>query len=329
MKEPKDISDFGEKVASRLQSVKILINASNGIFDKETSYSIDERVKRLNKESAEKSIKEYKSLLHILEEEGIPLSNIPTGIRKIIGLNYYRLEKWQEAVDELLVYVQAEHKDADALLILSLCQINLKTPQNALKYLKTIIAIDSQNAIAFNYWGVALKHIYNKTKDVDCLRQAVEKYQKAAEIKSSYYDAIHNKATALEDLHIETKELVYLNQSIEKYEEAIKIKPDFSQPHFNYSSALIFLFHAKQEPTILDEALMHGKKVIELDPEDKNIHYNIACAYSLKKNKIEMLKSLKIVFEFDSKYKTMARDDNDFENFMNDPDFIAITEENA
>ncbi len=327
----KKIGDLSEKALSQLQTVNKSAESTKNQFkqepDAESLHSIEDRIKQINEEDAKNSIKEYEELLFIMEAEGIPLNKIPADIHKSIGFNYYRLKRWQNAIDELLVYIKNESNDIEALLLIGLSYIYQKTPQNALEYFKNITAIDSRNAFTFNYWGVALKHIYNKTKDSDCLKQAIEKYQKAAEIKPGYYDAIHNCATALEDLHIETNKLDYLNQSIKKYEEAINIRKDFSQPHFNFCSALIFFFHAKQESSILDDALMHGKKVLELDPNEKNIYYNIACVYSLKEMKNEMLKSLKEVIEFDSKHKKMAREDKDFEKYREDPDFIALTKE--
>ena len=325
------IDGLSEKALSQLQTVKKSLKSINDQFKQasgeEALDSADEGIKRIDEEDAGKCTEEYREFLNIMVAENISLRIVSGDVRKGIGLCYYRLQEWQKAVDELLTYMEDDPGDTEALFSIASCYQKLKNHKKAAEYFEGVIKIDAQNPAAFCNWGVALKHLYNNTRDVDCLRQAIEKYKRAAEIKPNYYDAVHNQATALEDLHIETKELDYLRESIKKYEQAIEIKPDFSQPHFNFSSALIYLFHALQEPAILDDALKHGYRVIELDPQDRNIYYNIACAYSLKEMKAQMMEALEKAIESDGVHKKMARQDRDLAKYHDDPDFITLTEE--
>lgn len=325
------IDGLSEKALFQLQTVKKLIESINDqlkqIFDEGASNAVDEAVKRIDEGDARKCTEEYREFLNIMVAENISSPVVSGYVRKVIGLCYYRLQEWQEAADELLAYIKDEPGDAEALFSIASCYQKLKNHKEAAEYFEGVVRVDPRNPAAFCNWGVALKLLYNNTRDVECLRQAIEKYRRAEELNPDYYDAVHNQATALEDLHIETKELDCLRESIKKYEQAIEIKPDFSQPHFNFSSALIYLFHALKKPAILDDALKHGYTVIELDPHDKNIYYNIACAYSLKEMKAQMMDALEKVIESDSAHKKLAREDRDLAKYHDDPDFITLTEE--
>ncbi len=89
--------------------------------------------------------------------------------------------------------------------------------------------------------------------------------------------------------------------------------------------AMILLFHAERKSIILDDALMHAIRAVKLCPENRSYYYNVACVYSLKEMKKEMLKQLKEVIDLDSKHKKMAREDEDFTKYRDDPDFIILT----
>jgi len=73
---------------------------------------------------------------------------------------------------------------------------------------------------------------------------------------------------------------------------------------------------------------MHGYRSLKLDPEDKNIYYNIASAYSLKEIKIEMIEALEKAIDFDCKHRKIAGNDRDFAMYKDDPDFIALINDN-
>lgn len=205
------------------------------------------------------------------------------------------------------------------------CYQKLRDHKKTAEYNESIIRIDAQNSFAFYNWGVALRLLYMETKDSDYLEQAIEKYRRAIEIRSDYYEAYHDWGNVLDLTYTRTNELVYLKQAIEKYKKAIDIKADYPQAHFNLTYALTLLFSAERKLAILDDALMHAKKALECRPERRDYCYNIACVYALKEIKQEMLAYLKDAIEFDSKHMNMAREDNDFATYFDDPDFVTLT----
>lgn len=66
-------------------------------FQIEDLNSIEKRIMGIDKEDAKKSIVEYEQLVHMLKAEGVCAGNISADIYKSIGLNYTRLEQWQNA----------------------------------------------------------------------------------------------------------------------------------------------------------------------------------------------------------------------------------------
>lgn len=65
-------------------------------------------------------------------------------------------------------------------------------------------------------------------------------------------------------------------------------------------------------------------KAIEIDSDNFSAWYNKACAYSLKRDKENMLKNLVKAIELDPDFKEKAKRDEDFKNFWDDEDFKKI-----
>jgi tetratricopeptide (TPR) repeat protein len=292
MKDSKKTTDLSEKAISQMQNVEKHLASTRELLKKtpniETLISIDERVRQIDKIDANKTIEVYEKLLTIMESENIFRNKIPHDILKFIGFNYYRLEKWQRALDEFLVYIDDEREDTEILYSIAYCYGRLKNPQKAAEYYETLTKINSQIPSAFNNWGAALVAIYRETKDIN-----------------------------------------YLKLAIEKQKKAVVIKPDYSGAFNNLGGAYATLYHIEKNSTLLDEGLKYSKKALEVDPENRAINYNIACIYSLMQKSEEMLVALKKAIEHASYYRSVARDDEDFKNYLNNPKFIALTKEQS
>ncbi len=79
-----------------------------------------------------------------------------------------------------------------------------------------------------------------------------------------------------------------------------------------------------------DEAIDAMKKSIELQPEFASAYYNLACFYAIDNMKTEMLFHLKKSIELDkyTNYREMAENDEDFDRFIEDDDFLEIVKAN-
>lgn len=77
-----------------------------------------------------------------------------------------------------------------------------------------------------------------------------------------------------------------------------------------------------------EEAVEAIKKSIALKPDFASAHYNLACFYAKMEQKEDMLTSLQQAIELDeySNYREMASNDDDFEAYDIDDDFLAIVE---
>lgn len=75
-----------------------------------------------------------------------------------------------------------------------------------------------------------------------------------------------------------------------------------------------------------NEAINCYEKTIEIKP-DKDF-YNLACMYSLQTKKQKSLSHLeKAILLNPTKYKPMAKQDEDFKNLWEDKDFLALVGE--
>jgi tetratricopeptide (TPR) repeat protein len=257
--------------------------------------------------------------------EDNPASNIPADTHKAAGLNYFCLEQWQNAIYELSLCLRNDPKDTEVLFCIGSCYGKLGKHKQAAEHYEAITKTDAQSSSAFYSWGVALRLLYMETKDSEYLKQAKEKYESAIKFKPDCPEAFHDLGNVLDLTYVKTNELAYLKQAIEQYKKAIEFRADYPQAHFNLTYALTLLFSAERDSAVLDDALVHAKKALECRPERKDYCYNLACVYSLKEMRSEMLEALEQAICFDSKHKMMAREDEDFTKYHKDPIFIALT----
>ena len=254
--------------------------------------SPDEKIKLINEADAEQSIEEYEKLLFAMEVEGVSKDRLPTSLHKNVGLNYYRLNRYEKAVEEFLLYLDAFPNDELSLFSVAYCYNKLKNYENCIGFYRRLTQIDPTNYLAYTNWGVALGKLYDERKDVSLLEEAIDKNKKALEINDKSHLAWSNQSAAL-----------------------------FKKWHYIVEET------GKSDETLLNDARGYALKALEIAPERKDRNFNLACAESLLENKTEMLKALKIAIEYDPELKKAARDDVDFAKYRDDPDFIALTKE--
>ena len=77
-----------------------------------------------------------------------------------------------------------------------------------------------------------------------------------------------------------------------------------------------------------EEAIAMMKKSVDLNPEFASAYYNLACFYANEGRKAEMLLHLQKAIDLDefTDYREMAEEDEDFEGFLDDDDFLEIIE---
>jgi len=137
-------------------------------------------------------------------------------------------------------------------------------------------------------------------------------------------------------------------QALLACERAIDINPKDSRAHYNrgvilhtlgrYDEALAALervlelnesnamAHTNKGFVLLklsrpEDALVACSRAVELKPDLATAHYNKACAYAMLNRRDETLEALRQAIELDSKYREMARTDDDLAGLRDDPEF--------
>jgi len=153
-------------------------------------------------------------------------------------------------------------------------------------------------------------------KALNAYRQAVKTFRKKDYQKA--YEQLQNFMNKFSD----EKELcarsdVYLKICEGQLEKRTEEPKDF-EDYFLHS---VFQFNSGK----LEEALELAKKAEKKQPKQGKIHYLIANIY-LKMDKVEeALESLKKAVHLDKFFKTLARNETDFEKLWKDKKFKVIT----
>jgi tetratricopeptide (TPR) repeat protein len=141
---------------------------------------------------------------------------------------------------------------------------------------------------------------------------AIEKFNEAIKQKPNYAEAYLGCGWALGELgkHIE---------SIEMCKKAVEIKPNYLEAYINWGWSLGKL--GKHE-----EEMEKYEKARELKPDNAIVWFNIACVYSLQNNKKGALENLKKAIELKPAFKENAKKDEYFKNLWEDEDFKRLVE---
>jgi len=294
--------------------------------------SPEARIKLISELDAKRSTDEYEKLLLEMALLAIPRDRLPTSLLKNVGFNYFTLEKYDKALDELLPYAKVEPRDPEGLFFVARCFDGLYHYATASQWYRAVITADQNNYMGYNYWafnnlGVDLLQLFGERKDASLLQEAIAMFEKAVEIDDRLDLAYYNWGLVLAKLHEVDEQPSFLDKAIAKFKKAIQIS---NKNHVYYNDlgiALLRMWRHQPDTNLLNDAKAMALKAMEIAPERKDHNYNLACAESLFENRPAMLKALELAIEYDTKFKKMARDDKDFEKYRGDPNFIALTKE--
>lgn len=137
-------------------------------------------------------------------------------------------------------------------------------------------------------------------------------FEKAIENDPTFVEAWGGKGRALANLG-------RYHEAIKANEKAIELDPNIVYNWSNNAGNLLSLGR-------LDEGREFANKAIEISPDYPGGWYNLACYYSIKGDKENMLSNLRKSFELDDSYIEKAKKDKDFEKFWEDNDFRELFE---
>jgi len=108
-------------------------------------------------------------------------------------------------------------------------------------------------------------------------------------------------------------------EGLESIEKSIYLNPN-AYTTWDYKGTIL------QKIGRFDEALIAYEKSLAVRPENPSALYNLACFYSIKEDNKKMLDYLERAIAKDPKFKEQAKEDMDFEKFLNDKDFKILIE---
>jgi len=174
------------------------------------------------------------------------------------------------------------------------------------KYYRKAIELNPNSASAYNNFGIWL------AKDEGRRVEAEESFRKAIELNPNDASAYCNLGILLakdESRRVEAEKY---------YRKAIELNPNFADAYNNLGVLL------NEDEGRRVEAEESFRTAIELNPNDASAYYNLACLNSLTGNKSEAFDYLKQAVEMNSKNKSMAKADSDFDLIRDDERFWKI-----
>ena len=262
----------------------------------------------------------------------------------IIGNTYRKLDNLQKALEYFNEAIKINPYNSKAWHFKTGILIKRKSQGDAIRDAEDALKADPNNA---NAW-YAKTLIYQNQEKYD---EALESCNKAIEMDTQI-DTI-----SIDDhvLYVKAKILVSLNRLEEAWQCAVKATetlPDNSQAYIlqarilrdlgRYEEALHAALEAvKIAPTDKETFYWVGKvyykmkdydsstdyyiKSSDLDRKWVSPIYNIACNYALKTNKRMALEFLAKAIVMNTKYKSIAKGDEDFVSMWEEPEFKSVT----
>jgi len=293
-------------------------------------FPFEDRIKLIDEVDAMKAVDLYEQLRLDLKRSERAEGDIPSSLRRNIGLNYYRLRRYEEALVELLEFLKVSPRDEDVLFAVAYSHGELRQYEEAVKFWERVTTVNPTNATAFFNWGVALDSLYQATHDTKWLELAFQKFERAVTIKPDMPEVFSKWGVSLAKMFEATRDVKWIHLSLPKYERAVALKPDFHKAYDNWSGDLTRLYRATGDRSALERAVAKSRCALEIAPDRKDHCYNLACALSLLGRKDDMLAALKEAIDHEPEHnKSMAREDEDFRAYWDDPDFIALTKEDG
>ncbi|MCK5126555.1 MAG: hypothetical protein KAR42_09890 [candidate division Zixibacteria bacterium] len=235
--------------------------------------NIEEIIKLIPEEDAEKAILEYEKILIWMEIEKRPIDDIPIDVHMTMGDNYLNVENYQRAEKEYGIYRDKKPEDDEANFRLALSLVHQKKYEESLAYWK-FSATEYENGYAYSNWGLALSDLFTATDEDKYLHEAIEKCKKAIEINDKNDSAYSNWGLALYHLFTATDGDKYLHEAIEKYKKATEINNKNDNAYSNWGTALSDLFTATDEDKYLHEALEKFEKATDINDKNDSAYTN-------------------------------------------------------
>jgi protein O-GlcNAc transferase len=217
-------------------------------------------------------------------------SELKQGIQAILSFQQQnQLDKAVELSESLLNRFPAHHP---LLQNTGLLFLQLKQPQKALHFFTQALRIQSNDALSYNYAGVASCQIGN-------LDQGIEFYKKALKYNSTFKEAQLNLALALIEKNDTKQAEIYLRRALQaklesptlyynlgyiehlkkNFEEAIKLYNKALLLEPSYLKCAINLAEALFESDRMQEANNIFLQLIKILPEDKNVNKKLGVTY--------------------------------------------------
>ena len=133
---------------------------------------------------------------------------------------------------------------------------------------------------------------------------ALKSFEKEIELKPDNINAWFNKSASL----------FYLgryDEALKAAEKTIELKPDNAEAWSNKGTTLTKLNRH-------NEAIKTYEKAIELNSDNASYWFNLACSYAIQEVREKMLSNLKRAIELDKSFKEKAKEEKDFEKFLDD-----------
>lgn len=290
-----------------------------------------------------KSIDKYKKAAEINPDHHVTYSNWGGAL-----LNLSKLKKG-DAAEKLILssiekYKESIKRDPNSHIaynnygnsLLSLAEIKVGAESEQLflesieKYRKAI-ELKPDFDTSFNNWGTLLLKIAEKWKEKETKElylEAIEKFEKAIELNSNdsiAYNNLGNSLAKLAKIEGGSEAEKYYFEAIKKYEKALEIDPDDHITYNNFANSLSNLAKNKSEKEakiIFSEAIKKLNKAVDLGGSV----YNLSCIYSLLGKKEKALYYLEKSLKNKELEKHSILEDEDWKEFLNDPDFKALLE---
>lgn len=143
---------------------------------------------------------------------------------------------------------------------------------NAINSFKNVINIDPKNATAYYYLG----RCFQKQGNND---GALQKYNKAIELKADYIEAIYEKGNLQYSLKQYDPAIATLNKIIQIFaEKQMPANNLLGDVYYDIAMSYSYLNN-------IDAAILNFKKVLEINPQNAYAHYNLGLAYYKKNQK--------------------------------------------
>lgn len=318
---------FDELLQRAKQSSKEIDKITEGA-KKDQIVSPEKIAELIESPDAEKLIYEYEQIVEKYKEIDA-LQSLPSKLHKTAGMSYLHQKKYKEALFAFQRYLYIIPGDTEAHFRCGHCLVKLSQFEEAIMYYRMVVTSDPDNVFGYKLaslsnWGNALLDLYDDRKDVTFLRQAKKLFEQVISINVKFARAHSYLGRTLFKIYEAQKDESFIERSFKEFEQAIAIDDRDYRIYETWGFAIAALFRIRKDKTLLEGAIEKYQKSLELNPVSSNAHYNIACILSLKGQKEKMLSALKRAISLDSKYKKMALEDEDFEAYKKDPDFLAI-----